>query len=237
MKVSVSGPPGVGKSTLGKYLAENHGLNSQDLDQLVESHAGRTIEEIFQHDGEQVFRKFEADTLENLDASTDVLTLGGGALTTTITRRAARKRGLVMGLEAPFETIQKRLEASDNERPLIANSNSLAALLSARKDSYASVDIALDAVEPMDRLAERVIEAATNTHMVHARVGDRESRVLIGKNIPLAVRGAVLHGQPKRTIAAITDANVPRAFIDQILKPIQEHLEVHEIIIVCLHHF
>ncbi|MEE2901112.1 MAG: bifunctional shikimate kinase/3-dehydroquinate synthase [Myxococcota bacterium] len=228
--MSVSGPPGVGKSTLGKYLAENHGLNSQDLDQLVESHAGRKIEEIFQHDGEQVFRKFEADTLESLDASTDVLTLGGGALTTTITRRAARKRGLVMGLEAPIETIRQRLETSNSERPLLADSDSLGALLSERKDSYASVDIALDAVEPMDRIAQRVIDAATNTHMVHARVGDRESRVLIGRNIPLAVRGAVLHGQPKRTIAAVTDANVPRDFIDQILEPIREHLEIHEII-------
>ena len=229
MKVSVSGPPGVGKSTLGKYLAENHGLNSQDLDHLVESQSGRTVAEIFQQDGEPVFRKFESDTLANLESNPDVLTLGGGALTTARTRQAARKRGLVMGLEAPIETIRKRLETSDIQRPLLSDSKALENLLSKRKESYASVDIAFDAVESTDQLAQRVIEAAKNTHMVHARVGNRESRVLIGKNIPLAVRGAVLHGQPRRTVVAVTDANVPRAFIENILNPIREHLQVHEI--------
>ena len=230
MKVSVSGPPGVGKSTLGQYLAENYGLTSQDLDELVESRAGKTVKKIFQEEGETGFRRLESDTLEQLDSTADVITLGGGALTTTSTRQAARRRGLVLGLEAPIDTIRKRLEVSDIERPLLTHPGALDTLLSERKDSYASVDLSLDADESTDRIAKRIIEAAMNIHMVHARVGDRESRVLIGQNIPLAVRGAVLHGQPKRPLVAITDANVPREFIDGIIDPIREHIKVHEIV-------
>lgn len=74
------GPPGSGKSTVGKALAKKLGINFVDTDTLVERKSGRKISDIFVESGEEVFRdlEFEALTLA-LKESNSVLSLGGGA--------------------------------------------------------------------------------------------------------------------------------------------------------------
>ena len=74
------GPPGSGKSTVGKALAKKLGINFVDTDTLVEGKSGRKISDIFVESGEEVFRdlEFEALTLA-LKERDCVLSLGGGA--------------------------------------------------------------------------------------------------------------------------------------------------------------
>jgi len=74
------GPPGSGKSTVGKALAKKLNINFVDTDTLVERKSGRKISDIFVESGEEVFRdlEFEALTLA-LKESNSVLSLGGGA--------------------------------------------------------------------------------------------------------------------------------------------------------------
>jgi shikimate kinase len=74
------GPPGSGKSTVGKALAKKLDINFVDTDTLVERKSGRKISDIFVESGEEVFRdlEFEALTLA-LKERNCVLSLGGGA--------------------------------------------------------------------------------------------------------------------------------------------------------------
>ena len=62
--IFIYGPPGAGKSTVGKLLAGNLGLPFLDLDTEIEQSAGQTIPQIMSGRGEQAFRDLETAALE-----------------------------------------------------------------------------------------------------------------------------------------------------------------------------
>ena len=57
------GMPGCGKSTVGKILAELNGRELVDTDAMVETRTGRSIPTIFAEDGEEIFRRLEAEAV------------------------------------------------------------------------------------------------------------------------------------------------------------------------------
>ena len=80
MKIYLVGFMGCGKSTYGKKLAGKLKYSSVDLDKLVEEKAGKTVYEIFESEGEDAFRKLEAEALrETADLDNCVIATGGGA--------------------------------------------------------------------------------------------------------------------------------------------------------------
>ena len=79
--VVLIGPPGAGKSSVGKALAKIAQLPFHDTDTLIEDRSQKKISEIFVDDGEPVFRKIEAEVVsESLQGLPGVLSLGGGAI-------------------------------------------------------------------------------------------------------------------------------------------------------------
>ncbi|GAA2360431.1 shikimate kinase [Nonomuraea africana] len=80
-KVVLIGPPGSGKTTLGRLLAQRLGLTFRDTDADVEAVAGKAVSEIFIEDGEERFRELEHEAVRVALAEHDgVLSLGGGAI-------------------------------------------------------------------------------------------------------------------------------------------------------------
>ncbi len=74
------GPPGSGKSSVGRALAKTLGVGFIDSDNVVEKNSGRKISDIFVVDGEEVFRDLEFEALTaTLKDTNSVLSLGGGA--------------------------------------------------------------------------------------------------------------------------------------------------------------
>ena len=79
-RILLVGPPGAGKSTVGKALAKDLALDFIDTDQLIEEETGKTITDIFVVDGEPHFRLIELETLRGvLTRQSSVISLGGGA--------------------------------------------------------------------------------------------------------------------------------------------------------------
>jgi shikimate kinase len=135
------GPPGAGKSTVGKVLARRLGVEFVDIDVLIVERAGKPISDIFLDDGEPVFRALEAEIVaEALGGTGGVLALGGGSVLAAETRerlRGHRVVSLTVGLADGM-----RRTGMSTARPLLAGVNPRAtfkALLDARAPLYAEV--------------------------------------------------------------------------------------------------
>lgn len=81
------GPPGAGKSTIGRRLARALDVEIFDTDAAIERESGKTIPEIFAQDGEKAFRALEEDMVRRALIEQDgIVSLGGGAILSDVTR-------------------------------------------------------------------------------------------------------------------------------------------------------
>lgn len=135
------GPPGSGKTTIGRLLAGDLGLPFIDLDQAIEARAGVSIPQIMETRGEEFFRDMETSALEDLATEKEsVISLGGGALLRPGNRTLAESHGVVVLLCASVEILNQRLEGDGCTRPLLGVDfgESLVSLLKAREEHYTS---------------------------------------------------------------------------------------------------
>lgn len=117
-RVVLVGPPGAGKSTIGRKLARELGVELYDTDAGIERETGRTIPEIFAEDGEPEFRKIEERVVRRaVLAERGVVSLGGGAVLSANTRDLLRGRTVVY-LEISVAEGLRRTGAS-TQRPLL----------------------------------------------------------------------------------------------------------------------
>lgn len=139
--IFIYGPPGSGKSTVGRRLAENLALPFVDLDAGIEAAAGQGIPQIMAERGEAGFRDLESAALESAVAGPEaVVALGGGALLRDSNRERAEAAGEVILLEAGLETLLSRLSADETQRPLLSGdlAEKLGGLLARREEHYKS---------------------------------------------------------------------------------------------------
>jgi shikimate kinase len=143
LSVVLVGPPGAGKSSVGRLLASRLGVPFADTDDLVAREAGKPVGDIFVEEGEQVFREFErvavAHGLEALQAEGGVLALGSGAVL-DIEIRQMIAHSKVVYLEAAFATIAKR-SGLDRPRVVVPGNprGQLRAMLEERRPIYAEI--------------------------------------------------------------------------------------------------
>jgi len=120
MHLFLYGPPGSGKSTIGRILAERLDLSFIDLDAVIEASAKQTIRDIFACEGEAGFRLRESKALASAVASAPaVIGLGGGALLKPENRALAEASGTILFLEADAATLENRVARAPGVRPLL----------------------------------------------------------------------------------------------------------------------
>ncbi len=145
------GMMGVGKTTIGKRLAQRLGMDFIDADAEIEKAAGYTIPEIFEKFGEAQFRDGERRVIARLlkDEPAHVLAAGGGAFNDPETRERIAERGISVWLRAELDVLAKRV-ARRNNRPLLADGDveqKLAVLMEERAPIYSLADLHLDTSE------------------------------------------------------------------------------------------
>lgn len=107
-----------GKSTIGPILGNVVGWSYMDLDSFIEHKSGMTINEIFEKNGEEFFRKLETQALiEISNSKKTIVSLGGGTLASSINYDIIKRTGKFIYLKAKPETIYKRIKNKTN-RPL-----------------------------------------------------------------------------------------------------------------------
>jgi 3-dehydroquinate synthase len=138
------GPPGSGKSSAGRVLADGLNMDFLDLDTEIETFAIMSIPQIMEEWGEKGFRDLEFSTLTRVSKEkSKVISLGGGALLRERTRARVEASGVIVYLETNLKTLIKRLSADENVRPLLDGSleEKLDALLVQRASHYESFKI------------------------------------------------------------------------------------------------
>lgn len=163
MTVFLCGFMGCGKSTVGKELAALMGKPFTDMDSYIEKKAGMSIPEIFAEKGEKAFRTMETSAVKELAASDKVVACGGGAMLKSENAEAAAAGGIVVYLDADFETCYKRISGDKNRPIVMANTKeSLEGIYNDRKALYtANSQISIKAEGTPAQIAERISAAVT----------------------------------------------------------------------------
>ena len=120
-KLILIGPPGAGKSSIGRQLSKVLEVPFRDTDVLVEEKAGKKISDIFVDDGESAFRKIERDVvLKEISTGNGVLALGGGSvLDEEVAEKLESLKSNVIYLEVSISNAAPRV-GFNKDRPLLA---------------------------------------------------------------------------------------------------------------------
>ncbi len=120
--VILIGPPGSGKSTIGKALARNTNQSFIDTDDVIEARTGASISQIFVDKGEPWFRELEAEVLKTeLSKLNGILSLGGGApLSETAQGLLQSMTVAKVYLDVSLSTAAPRV-GFNRDRPLLLN--------------------------------------------------------------------------------------------------------------------
>ena len=111
--VFLYGPPGSGKTTVGRSLALALEMHFHDLDAKIEARIGQTVLELFASQGEASFRALERAELQRMlvDQAGGIIALGGGTLVDPQNRALVEAHGPVLLLSAPAEVLAASLQA------------------------------------------------------------------------------------------------------------------------------
>ena len=157
------GMMGVGKTTIGKRLAQRLGMPFVDADHAIEEAAGMTVAEIFARYGEPAFRDGEKRVIGRLiEGPPCVIATGGGAFATEETRNLILEKARSVWLDAPIDTLVRRVSRRSS-RPLLVGRDPrsvLTELAKARNGWYAMADIHVQSDDcPHEMTVDRIVQA------------------------------------------------------------------------------
>jgi shikimate kinase len=159
---------GSGKSSLGKELAHKLGLAFLDLDKMIEEQEGRKINEIFESEGEDTFRKIEHECLiKTLQLNNIVISTGGGTPCFFDNMELINAKGISIYIKYNPGILASRLFADKGKRPLIKHCKNkgelelfLKDLLVKREKYFLQSKIT---IEEKNINARKIIEALSGT--------------------------------------------------------------------------
>jgi len=210
MHIFLYGPVGAGKSTVGKILARDLCLPFVDVDQVIETNAGKTIYQIMTQEGETVGRDLESAALRQIVSNPEsVIALGGGALLREENRSLVEAHGSVIFLAAEFNTLLERLGADANQRPLLVGDlhQKLESLLTKRREHYASFTLRFDADQVPEELSNQIQIALGRFHL--SAMGEYD--VIVGE-----IRQIASLTYKLKNPVIVTDKNVAKYHIEKV---------------------
>ena len=157
------GPPGSGKSSVGRALGQRLKLAFADTDTLIEKKCEKSISEIFIEDGEPYFRELErAVVLDQLAIGTGVLSLGGGSVLDPLSHQALSSTDAsIVFLDVSLSSASPRV-GFNRDRPLLLGNPRAKwqELMNVRRPIYeglADITILTDELSPA-QVCQKIVE-------------------------------------------------------------------------------
>lgn len=114
---------GAGKTTIGRLLSQQLGLEFIDSDQSIVERTGVSIPTIFEYEGEEGFRAREERVIQDLSKRSGlIIATGGGVIKSAKNRKRMANSGFVIYLQVSVKEQIKRTQ-SDKNRPLLQTQN------------------------------------------------------------------------------------------------------------------
>jgi len=161
--IALVGMMGVGKTSIGRRLAQTLGLPFRDADEEIERAAGCSVAEIFSDRGEAEFRAGERRVIARLlDEPPHVLATGGGAFMNDETRELIKAKAVSVWLKADVDVLVRRVGKRDT-RPLLRGRKpreALSELMTVRDPIYALANIMVETGDGPHQAAVDAIVAA-----------------------------------------------------------------------------
>ena len=135
--VVLVGMMGVGKTSIGRYLAKALNVPFKDSDHEVEQASGCTVSDIYEMYGEQAFMDVEKRVIRRLmDEPPHVLSTGVASFIPQESRDLIAKKGISIWLDASCETLLPRVKRRDHRPQLEVEDGEKEAILQQYIDEY-----------------------------------------------------------------------------------------------------
>ena len=160
MNIVLTGFMGVGKTTVGKILAQELKAEFIDTDEEIEKTYKMSIPDIFAKLGEEKFREFETEVVKNVSHKNRcIISCGGGVAKSEINMNFLRQNGKIVNLYASADKIIENI-GNDANRPLIFGKSreEIINLMEEREQFYKNCHIRIDVTKLSAKdAADRII--------------------------------------------------------------------------------
>jgi len=160
--IYLTGFMGSGKTTIAEALADHLGWDFADLDAEIEAQERAPVTQIFETRGEAEFRRIETEMIQRWRDKVErcvptVIALGGGAFVHPRNLELLHNHGVSIWLDCTLETIERRIAAQADTRPLARDRENLRRLFEDRREAYGRADFRIDADCPVARAVELIL--------------------------------------------------------------------------------
>ena len=155
------GMMGSGKSQTGLKLAELLKYKYIDLDSLIEKLAKKSINQIFNDEGEDNFRELETNCLKETIKIPSLVISTGGGIVTKPENWGILRQGIIIWIDLDKDIALERLKNEIDKRPLLQgkNLNDLyISILKSRENLYSQADLRIEIKkENVEEVAMKII--------------------------------------------------------------------------------
>jgi len=146
-RIVLVGFMGSGKTTVGGHLARLLDWGFRDLDRWIEERLGLTVREVFERQGEAVFREEEREAAAvAARLRRHVVAAGGGAFAEPETRRLLQAGSVTVWLSCEWTALAARIP-DDGSRPRAVSRAKMRDLLAEREPAYRLADLSVDTTQ------------------------------------------------------------------------------------------
>jgi len=236
--ISLTGLMGSGKSTIGKYLAQQLQKKFIDTDSLIEAQEGKSINDIFAEHGEKHFRLLEKEMIKTvLKEKNQVISLGGGAIIDEENREVIKTNSALIALVASPTDLYNRIRRRKN-RPLINNEENPQQKLedlwqqreSAYMDSHHQIDTTGKSVNIVSTEIMKALGIKKPKVQEQAVVIPRENFCykIYFKDLNRINLSSL---SPGKKILIVSQEPVAKHYLDILEEKLQQDFEVHTMIV------